>query len=112
MPGVPVRWQVLIKLGHVEALHVRDDVAAQFTQVHVSKINVNRTLHARANTNSDAILEWAALALRLTFACLSVNFGCGGWSRGTLGLACVLSTITIITSEASIDRKSQILDQD
>lgn len=102
VPGVPVRWQVLVKLGHVKALHVWDDVAAQFTQVHVTEVDVKLTLPARANSYSDAIREWAALAFWLTFACLSVNFGGSGRSRGTLRLACVLSTVQLNTSEATL----------
>lgn len=112
MPGVPIRWQVLVKLGHIKALHVRDDVVAQFTQIHITEVDVNRTLHTRADANPDAILEWTALALGLTLSCLSINFGGGGRSRGTLGLACVLSTIQLNTSEATFGIKSQILNQD
>lgn len=91
---------------------MRDDIAAQFTQVHIAEVDVKLTLPARANSDSNAILEWATLALWLTFTCLSVNFGGGGWSRGTLGLACVLRTTPLNTSEATLVINEQIPDRD
>lgn len=69
---VSMRRQVLVELVDVKWLHVGDDVAAQLTDVHGTKV--------------DALLQRTALALQIRFAGRQVRFGGRGRSGGTLGL--------------------------
>lgn len=71
-PSMAVRRQVLIKLVNIEASHVGDDIAAQLTNVHSSKIDVELA--------TTALLHGPPLTLQVSFAggkvCLRGGRGC------------------------------------
>lgn len=39
-PSIAVGWQVLIKLVHIKAFHIGNDIATQLTYVHSTKVNI------------------------------------------------------------------------
>lgn len=76
--SMAIERQVLVKLVHVEGLHVVDDLAAQLRDVHVAEVNVLAA----------ALHEAAALVLQLLLAAVvEVSFGGGGWGGWPMGLA-------------------------
>lgn len=77
---VPVRRQVLVELVDVERLDVRDDVAAQLSNVHVAEVDVELP--------SRAFLERPGFALQIPFAWLHISFRGGGGSGRPLRLTC------------------------
>lgn len=71
-PSVAVRRQVLVELIDVEAPHVGDDVGAQLTNVHSSKVDIELP--------TGALLNGAPLSLHVNFAGREIRLG-GSWGR-------------------------------
>lgn len=71
-PSMAVWWQVLIKLINIEASYIGDDISAQLTDVHSSKINVELA--------ASALLHGPPLTFQISFAggkvCLRGGWGC------------------------------------
>lgn len=69
--------EVLVKLVHVEGLHVANDVCAELRDVNVAEVNV---LPAAVNKATAFVLQV------LLHPVVQVCFGRSGWGRWTVGL--------------------------
>lgn len=75
--GVAVEREVLVKLMHVEGLHVADDISAELRDVYVAEVDV---LSAAVNKTTAFMLKI------LLHPVVQVCFGSSGWGRRTVGL--------------------------
>lgn len=72
-----VEREVLVKLMHIEGLHVADDISAELRDVNVAEVNVLPV----------AVNEATAFVFQiLLYPVVQVCFGSCGWRRGTVGL--------------------------
>lgn len=70
-----VEREVLVKLVHVEGLHVADDISAELRDVDVAKVDVLPV----------AVNETAAFVFQILFQpVVQVGFRSSGWRRGTM----------------------------
>lgn len=72
-----VEGEVLVKLVHVEGLHVADDISAELRDVYVAEVNV---LPVAVNKTTAFMFQI------LLHPVVQVCFGSSGRCRGTMGL--------------------------
>lgn len=74
-----VEREVLVKLMHVEGLHVADDISAELRDVYITEVDVLST----------AVNQTTAFMFKiLLHPVVQVCFGSCGWCRRTVGLPC------------------------
>lgn len=69
--------KVLVKLVHIEGLHIADDISAELRDVHIAKVDV---LPAAVNQTTAFMFQI------LLDPVVQVCFGSSWWCRGTMGL--------------------------
>lgn len=77
---VAIGWEILVKLINIKSLYVRDDITAEFPNVHVSEVNMGWL--------SSSFLQWATFPLQVLLTRLDICFRSGGRSRWPLRLPC------------------------
>lgn len=74
-----VEREVLVKLVHVEGLHVADDISAELRDVYVAEVDV---LPAAVDETTAFVFQI------LLHPVVQICFGSSGWCRGAMGLPC------------------------